>query len=158
VGTYVANYTEIEPRVGGRAISATVKPTQAQVNQWILEAEAELLGTLAAADIPTSYSSGARGFLILQAWIGNYVAGLFRQAYAAAAGDGGNSDGRQLIEAWASLLKDITLNPDRFGAMLDAGGSAPSGTVLAGDHRSDAALGLTDTSIAPTFTLKGTYY
>lgn len=155
MGTYVADASEVQPRAGNRAITSTSKPSTSEVGDWIDEAEAELEGALAAAGIPTSYAAGARGFKILRAWIGSYVAGLVRVSWAASAGDGGNEDGRREITEWKDRLRDIAADPSRFSAMLSSAGSSASNTVGLASHVTDSSLGLSASDYAPVFTIKG---
>lgn len=155
MGTYVASAAEIQPRAGNRAITSTSKPSTTEVSDWIDEAEAEILGALAASSIPTSYASGTRGFRILRGWVGGYVAGLVRVSWAASAGDGGNQDGQRELDDWKARLRMIADDPSRVSAMLSEAGSPASNTSSLASHVTDSSLGLSPSDYAPVFTIKG---
>ena len=149
-----AAVTDIPPLVGGRSISASTTPNTTQVTAWIDEAEAELLGTLASVAIPTDYPVNSRGYRIIRHWVTQYIAGLFRQSHAAAGGDGGNNDGKEIIDAWRKMLQQIVEDSPRFEAMLSAGGSAAkTNPGMPGSHVTDPVLGLTASDYGPTFEL-----
>lgn len=144
-----ANVSDVAPRVGDRPLTATTVPSLQQVEEWIIEAEAELLGTLAAVGISTSYSEGTRGFSILRHWVLNYVAGMFRVSHAASGGDGSNTDGQWLVEEWRNRLREIAENADKFAAML--GAAAAGATTGLSSHVTDPVLGLEESEYGPTF-------
>lgn len=150
MGTYCVN-TEIQARTGNRPLTSTSKPSTGDVDAWIDEAEAEILGALRAAGIETSYAAGTGGFRILRGWIGNYVAGLVRVAWAAAGGDGGNADGRELVTAWRTLLINIGSDTAHYSAMLGSTGTADASALTISSHVTDRTLGLTSADVAPTF-------
>jgi hypothetical protein len=153
-----ATYSDVQARLGGRfAFGAATKPTQAQVTAWIAEAEAVLNGTLQAAELEAPYSSDA-AVLILRNWVTSYVEGLVRQVNAAAGGDGGNDDGKDLIEAWEQRLRDVATRPSWYGAMLGAGNAPDAARRIRGyvlDNDDDKTIA--DGHFAPTFTRDETF-
>ncbi len=150
MGTY-ATHSEIAARAGNRPLTSTSKPSTTDVDAWIDEAEAEVLGALRAAGISDSYTAGTSGFNILRGWVGNFVAGLLRVSWAAAAGSGSNEDGRTLVNDWREMLKQIGRDPAHFSAMLSATGGSSTASIGLTSHIQDATLGLTSADYAPTF-------
>lgn len=157
MGDYVADYSEIEPIIG-RAISATARPTQAQVNTWISRTESMLLGTLRTMGIATSYSSGTDGFKIIQGWVQDAVGGMVRRSHAAVGGDGSNEDGQKEIDAFKALIMDIRAQPDVYGGMLDSGGTPTADSVMCGSHVDDADLDLSASDYAPQIEIEKVRY
>lgn len=143
---------DIVPRAGGRTLTATSVPSIDDVERIAESAEAELLGTMASVGIPTSYVAGSRGELTIRSWVADYVAGVFRTANAAAAGDGDNDDGLIQIERWEKRLNQIVSDPDRFGGMLTTDGTAPASTVRIGSHATDTTLDIPSADLEPQFT------
>lgn len=150
MGTY-ASYSDVAARLPYRTIGASSKPTSTQVEQWITEAEAMLTGALARAGI--SYPVTGGGAEIMKSWAADFAEGRTRQAYAAAGGDGGNDDGKDLIEAFRDLVRvQIPGDPPGFEAMLWTASSSTTRRLRG--HVLDNADGLTisDGDFAPTFT------
>lgn len=145
-----ASVDGVAPRAGNRPLTETSKPSTTDVGGWLDEAEGELLGSFAAAGIATTYTVGSQGANIIRGWIENYVAGILRVSYAAAAGAGSNADGQDLVKAWRDLLDRIGRDPAHFSAMLGTG-SASSASVGLSSHIQDSTLGLTTADYAPTF-------
>lgn len=149
----MATYATVEgvaPRAGNRPLTTTSKPSTTDVGGWLDEAEGELLGALAAAGISTTYTAGSQGANILRGWIENYVAGLLRVSYAAAAGAGSNPDGQELVRTWRDRLASIGRDPAHFSAMLGTGSAAATSIALS-SHIQDSTLGLSTGDYAPTF-------
>jgi hypothetical protein len=111
---------DITARLPTRPISASSKPTQAQIEAWILDATYQIDGALAAEGLPAPYTA-AGAVSQIKAWICEYVEGLVRQAHASGDGDGSNDDGEKLIEHWFARLDDISRNPSKWGGRLAAG-------------------------------------
>lgn len=149
MSTY-ADVDDVRGRIGGRAITTTSNPTTAQVGDWLDEAEAELLGAMAAVGIPTSYASDTTGFLTLRGWVARYVSGLVRKAHAAASGDGDNDDGVDDINWWVEKLEKIKADPDGTSSALGNGSTATE-TIGIGSHATDSTLSLSDADVAATF-------
>lgn len=149
-----AQIVDVAPRIGKRPLNETSSPSSVQVEKWLVEAEAELLGTLEAAGIGTSYVADSRGFVLIRGWVSNYIAGRVRQSHAAAGGDGTNDDGSAQVAEWRALLKLIRDDADGVGVML-SGGSTPAATVGLASHVTDPVLGLTESDYSPTFRIKG---
>lgn len=131
-GVYV-DVGDVTPRLGGRAIDANTSPTATEVVEWIEEAEGELLGTLDAVGIPSTYSSGTRGFQLIRGWVSKYVAGLVQVAHAARDGIAAETSREDLELAWKEHLRFLELNPARTSAML-GGSPAASSSVGIGSH------------------------
>ena len=129
---------DIQARLPGRPISATSKPTQAQIETWITDAENQLNGALAAEGLPAPYTA-ATAVSQLKAWVCEYVEGLVRQAHASGSGDGNNVDGAKLIEHWFGRLDDISRNPSKWGGRLAAGAVAAESCHVRGAN-ADGAL------------------
>lgn len=152
MGAYVADYTEIEPRIGREIKAASAQPTQADVDAWILLAEQRLAGILAAAGISTSFSSGTRGFQVFQDSVADYIAGRVRQAHAAAAGDGGNDDGQDQIARWEAFTMWILDNEKKAALYF---GDSPASHVAS--HVTDTELNLSASDYEAKFTIKGNH-
>jgi hypothetical protein len=138
--------SDVQARIPGRAISALTKPSTAQVEKWIAEAEAMLAGSLGAADIPLP-EVDTTGASIMCAWECDYAEGHARMAYASAGGDGTNDDGKDLVESFKTLTVNIRRHPSDYGAML-ASGDAPEGTSKCRGSNADTEA---DDYIAPEF-------
>ena len=67
--------------------------------------------------------AGTNGADIIEVWIVNYAEGRTRMAYAAAGGDGGNDDGKDLIEDFDELIEKILDKPNRYDDMLNGSAS-----------------------------------
>jgi hypothetical protein len=151
VGTYAAT-ADVQRRNPYRVIGVSTSPSSTDVDEFISEAEASLHGALAAAQIPTPITD-ANGSRLLKAWVLNYAEGRVRMAYAAAGGDGANSDGRDLVDGFWARVNDIIDNPTRYASMLFSG-SAPSGTRRVRcyqlDNQDSKSIGNDD--FAPVFT------
>src|SRR3990167_10063565 len=127
MGTYAAT-SDIQARLPGFTLSTSTKPSSTQVSQWITEAEAELEGAMLAGGL-TVPNTNTRGIEILKSWASDYAEGHARQALAAAGGDGGNDDGKDLTQRFEDRIQDILSNAARYGQMLE-GGSAPDGSRI----------------------------
>jgi hypothetical protein len=116
---------DIKSRLPNRLISASSKPTQAEIEAWIAEAQAMLDGTLASCLGASVPYTDANAILQLKAWICEYAEGHTRMAHASTSGSGANDDGKDLVEHFYGRLSDIQKNPSVYGARL-ASGSAPA--------------------------------
>ena len=140
-----AQVGDVKSRVGGRAIDDNADPSKTDVQKMLNGAEAELDGCLEAAGIPSGiddYPADTKGFLIIQKWVAEYVAGIVRESHAAAGGEGTNDDGNLQVLRWESRLTAITQDPDRYSAMLSTSGSATEGTIQLASHVTDDTLAL----------------
>lgn len=153
-----AQTTDVAARIGGRPFSATTVPSTTQAEAMLDSAEAELLGTLEAVGVSSSYAPASRGFAILQGWIAEYVTGLLRRAMAAAAGDGTNPDGQQQIDEWRDRLRWILDNPSIASSMLEGSGTPEDATPGIESHLTDRVLGLSRENVAPVYTIKGHHF
>lgn len=140
MATYV-DASDVRPHIGGRPLTSTSSPSQAEVEVWLTELEAELVGTLEAVGIYASTFS-SRGTDVLKGWLGKAGAGLLRQAWAAAAGQGSNPDGAADIDAWVKRLEDIRASAEHYRAVL-------CGATSSGSHSDLRA----NPCRAPTFTM-----
>lgn len=123
MATYVS-VADVKSRVGGRPLDATSNPSSDEVTAMLDEAEAEILGCLTAVGI--EISEGTRGSLIVRGWIADYISGVFRVSYAAAAGDGNNNDGLEQVRRWDALKTIIREDSAHVAAMLSVGGTVSS--------------------------------
>jgi len=112
---------DVTARLPYRTIGSATEPSTTDVQVWLNEAEAFLTGTLQSAGLPTTYSEGSVGQLMLQAWASDYAEGRVRVAWASAGGDGNNDDGREEINRFFEILDRIRKNPVAFGAELATG-------------------------------------
>lgn len=131
MGTYATATTNVQPRLAGRTLSTGSSPTLAQVDTWVDEGEALVLGTLRAAGISLPVA-GAEGGKILTSWICDYAEGHCRQSWVAAIG-GGSDDGTDILDRFDKRLEEISANPARFDAMLN-GGTASASTTRVRAH------------------------
>jgi hypothetical protein len=151
MGAY-ATVADIQARLAYWTIDVSSQPSTYQVSQWIDECESLIDGALQAVDLPAPYAT-THAIRILKSWVASGVEGLVRRAHAAAAGEGQtNEDGKDLIEKFDNVLKDILAKPSIYGAML-AGGSAPAAATRLRAYQTHNADGLssTDASFNPTF-------
>lgn len=140
-----ASVSDVQAHLPGRTISASTKPSISQMEAWITETEAMLNGALRASGLPAPYAGEPAS--ILKSWTVSRVEGLVRMAHAATGGDGSNDDGKDLVEQFNTLLRDIRDNPSWYGAVL-GGGDAPSTSVRLKSAWTDGA----STPYQPTFT------
>jgi hypothetical protein len=142
MGTY-ALIDDVQARLAGRpAFGSDTKPSQAQVETWIDEAEAFVAAAVGAAGIGMP-SAGEAGVKLVRSWVCDYAEGHVRMAHAV---DVGNEDGRDLVVSFRELLVNIRRYPGEYGAML-AGGSSGGGTKIRGTNTDTTA----DDYIAPEF-------
>ena len=146
MGTY-ASYADVQARIPGRSISATTKPSSTQVDAWVEEAEAMILGSLGAAGITAPASSLTNPGKIVRAWVCDYAEGMTRMAYASAGGDGANQDGKDLRESFRALTVNIRRSPQDYGAMLSAGSIGTEKSFCRGANVDTTA----DDYLAPEF-------
>lgn len=119
MGDYADAATHVQPLLGGRTFGASAIVTTAQADAWIDQAERELIGTIAAGGGSTDYTADTtHAVLIIREWVSMFVAGKCRMAYASAAGDSDNDDGRQEVEDWRELLQAIRSNPIPYVQLL----------------------------------------
>lgn len=137
--------SDVRARVVGRAISTTTAPTTAQVEEWLLEAEAMLLGALASCGIAAP-AAATNGGLMLKAWACDFAEGHTRNAWAATAGDD-NKVGDPQLERFDKQINAIYDNPARWGGALNAGAVSSSNLLLRGPNTDTSA----DDYIAPEF-------
>jgi hypothetical protein len=120
-------YGDIQARNPYRSITASTKPSITDVNAWIVEAEAEINGYLAAMDFE-SPCTNSTGKSILKNKVVTYVSGLLKKAYASAGGDGSNDDGKDDIDMWNLFLDDLDKAPDKWGRIFQAGSKVGAST------------------------------
>lgn len=117
MGTY-AVIGDVQARLAGRPTFGTgTKPTQAQVEAWIDEAEAYLTGAVTSAGIsmPVLASNGGK---ILRSLACDYAEAHVRMAHAAAGGDGANDDGKDMLDKFFGKLEQIARDTVRWSSML----------------------------------------
>lgn len=143
--TYAA-LSDVQARLPGRTFSATSKPTIAQVEAWLEEAEAMVLGSIRAAQIavPGVADDGAK---IIRSWMVDYAEGHTRQAHAAGAGVNASDDGKDMVDAFRELLVNVRRYGSDYGPML-ANGAATGAVAIRAPNTDQAA----DDYIAPQFT------
>jgi len=112
-----------------RTIDADSKPTQAEAQTWLDDAENWVNQALKAGDLPAPYTAAA-AVSILRQYVLLYAVGRVKIAYADAGGDYTNDDGRREVEEFNSKIKDILQQPETMGAMLGGGSSGSSGGRL----------------------------
>lgn len=105
MATY-ATILDVQARLPGRSITSSSKPSQLQIETWLDEAEAYLAGAIegGGGSLPTV---GSRGATILRSLVCDYAEAHTRMAHAAAGGDGGNDDGKDLLDKWYGKLNEI---------------------------------------------------
>lgn len=138
-----AQVESVRARLPYRTLDASSDPSQTQVEEWILEAEANVNGMLTAIGV-SSPCTDSTGRKILAGKAASYAEGRVRMAFAAAGGDGDNEDGRFLIEEFNEFLQDMNDNSAKWIAMLGGGGSAGTGQLRGYDGSDDDATFTTD--------------
>ena len=123
MGTYVS-VAQVTAHIPFRTISASTKPTTAQVEEWIVEGEALLDSALAAIGVTTPVTEAA-DLILARAWVKDYPLGHLIVAFANAGGDGDNDDGELELERFYERYNDITANPAKYAQLL-AGGEGPA--------------------------------
>lgn len=154
MGTY-ASTSDIAARLPYRTIDSNSKPTSTQVGQWITEAEAMLTAALDTCQITTPVTN-SNGIELLKSWACDYAEGRTRMAYANSGGDGGNDDGKDLIENFKELIDKILDNPTMYSAMFNAGDAEASSRRVRGyvlDN--DDSVSISNGDFEPTFTKSG---
>ena len=122
--------SDVQARVPGRTISATTKPTTTQVEQWLLEGEARLLGALYTGGI-TAPAASTTGAEIMRGWATDYAESLLRMAWASTAGDA-PKDGEAQRERFDKLIDSIFEKPAQYQAMLNSGSSSSDTIYMRG--------------------------
>lgn len=115
--------SEVGARVPGRTISTGSKPTTAQVEQWLAEGEAQVLGAIASRGLTASTTATDNGFQMIKAWSTDYAEAHVRMAWAATAGDE-NRDGVLLLERFDKTVELIYAG--RYDDAVGSGGSSAS--------------------------------
>lgn len=153
-----ASISDVSARVTQGAISVSSSPSTAEVEAWIEEHEAELVGVLAAAGLATSYTAGTTGALIIRRRVANAVAGQVREAWASAMGDGAQTDGTQFQDKWYQFLEDIRQRRVQLGGELSAG-ILPDTVAQARAYSSNNNDGLSvdDGDFGPVITSRETF-
>jgi len=126
-----ANIDDVRARTPYRDIGASTKPSTAEVEEWIGDAEAMLDAALAAIGLTVPLTAD-RAVRIAKAWVLDYAAGHFRASQAQAGGDGTNRDGQDLIEKFERLVGpggEIVRNPDRFSNYLTDSSATDGGAL-----------------------------
>lgn len=136
MGTY-ATSSDLVPRIGGRPLTSTSKPSTTQVDDWITEAESQLTAALTAAGIgvPAALTDGGNH---LKVWTIDFAEGHFRMSHAAAGGDGDNDDGQKLLDKFEERIQDIRTDSSWYDALLNGGASSATSQVARGSTDRDA--------------------
>ena len=113
---YATTATDVQARLPGFTLSTTTKPSSTQATQWLVEADAFINVALAAAGL-TSPATAANLLELFKSAATDYAEGHVRMALAAAGGDGGNDDGKDLIAGFKALVADIRANPAAYSAV-----------------------------------------
>lgn len=144
---------DVQANLPGRTLSASSKPALAQVSGWITQGDALLDGSLAAKGMTVPYTEGANALAILKSWSLLYAEGHTRMAFASGGGDGGNEDGKDLLEQFEKVLAFIRENPGDVAAML-GDGSAPEATKRFRGYvlDNDDSVSIGNGDFAPVFT------
>jgi len=125
MGTYMSE-TDVEARIPDRSITSSTTPNSTQVALFITAAEAKLEGALTAGQIGVPITD-SNGIEIMKDWATTYVEGRTRMAFAAAAGDSDNDDGKDMVEWFENtLIPDILTFPQKYEAMLTGGSATQS--------------------------------
>jgi len=127
VTTY-ATYADVQPRVAGRTISGSTKPTSTEVSQWCTDATSMVVGALNGCGITVPTAAGD-GFNIIKSWVCDYAEG--RTLLAWSAEDADQSPGLSLIDKFKTQLADILDKPAFYEAMLNGGSGGSSNRVRA---------------------------
>ena len=152
---YGATYLDVQARIPYRTIDASSPPTQSQVGAWVEEAEARINNALRAGGMAAPVAN-AEGAEQLKALSIDYGEGRTRIAYASAGGDGGNDDGKDLIEQFGNVIDNILEHPARWSAMLQGGDASDATRRLRShvlDHPDGHTVGAGD--FDPAFTKLG---
>lgn len=147
----------VQARLGSRGsqISATSRPSLANVDTWLDEAEAELLGAIqqgGGGGALADYPANSRGNRTIRGWVERRVAGQVAQAHARSGGEGNNDDGQWDEEQWQNLLQKLRTNSGNIIAGLDASGSEPTDAIGPKSHTNDPVLALSEDDYEPIFT------
>lgn len=147
--------SDVRGRLPHRTIDASSQPAQADVQAWLDEAEDMINGTLQAGGLPAPYTA-QQATRILGIVATDYAEGRYRNAYAAAAGEGTDPRGEELLRLFRETVADMRRNPGEWGAVL-AGGAGPDSARQVRGHVLDNRDGLTVAGgdFAPTFSKGG---
>lgn len=138
MATYATAADDVVPKLGNRPLTTTSDPSLSEVEDWLVQLEAELIGTLEAVGVSES-SFSSRGLDTLRGWVASAGAGLVREAHAAAAGAGNNEDGRADVKAWTDRLADIAARPSFFRQLLCGASATGAASMLRGGPSGTAA-------------------
>lgn len=149
-----AQLEHVRSRLTRETIDTTSQPSQAEVQGWLDEAEAETAGILAAGGVSTTYAADTRGALTLRKHIADFVAGMVRAAWASADGDADNTDGQREIELYQARIEDMRATPASWSARLgDAGATTASARIIS----SHVTAGETSTPVYSVNDLDGAF-
>lgn len=121
--------SDVQSRNPYRTIGASTKPTTAEVQAWIDEAEAYVDGALATAGL-TSPCVNTSGIKVLRNKVATFVSGLVKIAYASAGGDDANDDGQKEVQQFNDFLIDLRSNSVEWGGILQSGTAGTSAQKL----------------------------
>lgn len=144
---YALAYSSVDgvrPRLGGRPLNLTSKPSISDVEAWLSDGEARLDATLVSVGVSAPVTS-ERGIAVCRSVVEGYAQGLAMQIYAGAGG-GNDNDGNPQTQRFEDFLKWILDHPSQAGAMMDANGIAPAVTI-------GVASAWSDDSAPPRFTV-----
>lgn len=157
MGTYCTT-AHLNARLPYTTFDTTTNPSTTEIDYWIDEAEALVVGALQSGGNGGTYSTTA-AILQIRSWVLDYVEGLTRRAYAESSPTGSTDDGNDVLNRFYARLDWIIANPSVAGAMLGAG-AASANTVRAHSYATNNADSVTTDDVAPVFKisdLKGNF-
>ena len=126
MGTYCTT-AHLNARLPFTTFDTTTEPSTTEIDYWIDEGEALVIGALQAGGNAGSYAT-TPAILQIRSWVMDYVEGMTRRAYAQSSADGSTDDGEEPLRRFHNRLDWILANPSLAGAMLGAGAGASAAT------------------------------
>lgn len=120
-----ATADDVRARVAYATIGTTSKPTTAQVEQWLDEAEARIRGVLAAQGLPTTYTD-TDAVNILTVAATDYAEGHILNTWSSQDGNTGARPGDVLIDKFDAFLEQLRARTIQLAGELAAGDVAES--------------------------------
>lgn len=127
MGSYAVDYNDIQPRLGGRLLTATSTVTTTQVNAWILEAEAELNQGLIALGLTAPVVS-ANAILILKNKVVARVVNLVVTAWTIGTTLEGSPVAEREGKEWDDFLTLMQEQPGKVATLMGQAFGTTAGT------------------------------
>ena len=134
-------------------LSTTSKPTTAQVQQWLNDAEDQITAALTSVGI-TAPGATAAGYSYLKRQAVDYAVAQTRQVRAAAnGGDPADDYAEQLLVQFDAFIRSVETQSEIWSGRLEGGAAGADSLLISGTATNDLdGRAVTHSSMKPTFT------